>query len=77
MSKLVCSRRSTVLTLPFSKSSVNKPGNPLQKVRLSTVDLLVLTNFDKVLLILQTLFTLLQNKLPKWGRSIVLSHPLQ
>jgi len=39
------------------------PGNPYGTGRISTVDLLVLTSLGKLHLILQTLFTFLQNKL--------------
>jgi hypothetical protein len=38
--------------------------NPYRKGRLSTFDLLVLTSLDQLHLILQTLLTFLQNKLP-------------
>ncbi len=40
------------------------PGNPYCKGKPSTVDLHVLTSFDQLLLILQTLFTFLQNMPP-------------
>ncbi len=41
-----------------------KPGNPYWWERLSSVDLLVPTSSDQLLLKLQTIFTFLQNKLP-------------
>jgi hypothetical protein len=45
-------------------SVVFKTGKPCYRGWLSTVDLHVLTCLDQLLLILQTLFTFLQNKLP-------------
>ena len=41
--------------------------NLLKGRRLSTVDLLVPTSVDEQLLIIQTLFTFIQNKLPQSG----------
>ncbi len=40
------------------------PGNPSLRGRLSTVDLLVITSLDQLLLIMQTLCTLVRNKPP-------------
>jgi len=40
------------------------PGNPYWSGRLSPVDPLLLTNLSHLLLILRTLYTFLQNKLP-------------
>ncbi len=45
-------------------SDDEKAGNPYGRGRLSTVDLLVLTSLDQFFLIMQTLRTFLQNKLP-------------
>jgi len=42
-------------------------GNPYVRGRLSAFDLLVLTSLDQLILMLKTLFTFLQNKLPKSG----------
>ncbi len=42
-------------------------GNPYWRGRLSIVDLFALTSLDQLLLILQTLFLFLQNKLALWG----------
>jgi len=41
-----------------------QPGNPYRRGRLSTVDLLVIANLNRLLLILNTSFTFSQNKLP-------------
>ncbi len=49
------------------------PGNPYWRDRLSTDDLLVLTNLDELLLIMQTLFTFYNSM----RRSTELSLPLQ
>jgi hypothetical protein len=40
------------------------PRNPYRRRKLSTVNLLVQTSLDQLLLIVQTLFIFLQNKLP-------------
>ncbi len=56
-----------VYTLAFFLEQVPETfqaGNPYLRGRLSTFDLLVLTSLVRLLLILKTLFTLLQNKLP-------------
>jgi hypothetical protein len=65
---------------PSSTSKVDttaESGNPYWRGRLNTVDLLVLTSLDQLLLKLKILFTLLT----KWAiltrRSTVLSIPLQ
>jgi hypothetical protein len=41
-----------------------KPGNPYLSGRLSTIDLLALTGLHLLLLMLQTLFAFLHNKIP-------------
>jgi hypothetical protein len=41
-----------------------EPGKPILRAKLNTVDLLVQTSLDQLLLILLTLFAFLQNKLP-------------
>ena len=48
---------------PGFKGNIS-PGNPLLKEGLSTVDLLVITSLDQLLLKLKKLFSFLQNKLP-------------
>jgi hypothetical protein len=50
-------------------------GNPYWKGRLSTVDLLVLISLDMLLLLLQKLFTILQNKLTYGGGQLFLTIP--
>jgi hypothetical protein len=70
------------LAFPFSEGSLDVHGhykngrsemqsvrawNPYWKGRISTVDLPALTNLDLLLLIMQSFFTLLQNKLHVWG----------
>jgi hypothetical protein len=52
-------------------------GNPYWKGRLSTVDLLVLTSLDQLLLILPILFSFFTNKATLMRRSTVLSLPLR
>jgi hypothetical protein len=39
------------------------PGNPYSMGRVSTVDLFKLTSLDQLVLLLQTLFTILKNRL--------------
>jgi len=51
-------------TLFFDTLMILLPGMPYLRGRLSTLDLLVVTSLDNLLLILKTLFTFLQNKLP-------------
>jgi hypothetical protein len=55
-------------------------GNPYRRGRLGTVELLVLTSLDHLLLILEkygNIFTCLQNKATLMRGSIVLSHPFE
>jgi hypothetical protein len=54
-----------------------RDGKPYWKGRLSTVDLLVLTSLNQLLFlfVLQTIFTFLQNKLPKWGGHLYWAFP--
>jgi len=52
-------------------------GEPFLKVRLSTVDLLVLTSSDLLLLILKTFLTFFAKQATLMRRSTVLSLPLQ
>jgi hypothetical protein len=54
-----------------------QPGNPYWRGWLSTVDLLVPTNFDQLLMIFQTTFTFYKKQDTLMRRSIVLSLPLQ
>ena len=54
-------RHSTLYSYP---THTYKPGKTNWRGRLSTVDLLVLTSLDQLLLKLKTLFTFLLNKLP-------------
>jgi hypothetical protein len=56
--------QSTVVLQGFQNLAWLLPGNPYRKGMLGTVDLLVLTSLDRLLLIMQTLFTFLRNKLP-------------
>jgi hypothetical protein len=53
--------------ISYSKWGKVPARNSCWRGRLSTVNLRVLTSLDQLLLILQTLFTFLQNKLPYWG----------
>ncbi len=54
------------------------PWNPYWKGRLSTIDLLVLTSFDQLLVLLKILFTYLTKQLTLMRRStVLLSLPLQ
>jgi hypothetical protein len=53
------------------------PGSSYRKGRLSTVELLVSTSLDLLLLIMQTLFTLLQKQAFLVRRSTVLILPFQ
>jgi len=52
-------------------------GKSYRVERLSTIDLLVLTSFDQLLLIMQTLFTFFTAQVTLMMRSTVLSLPLQ
>ncbi len=58
------------LTLP-------RPGKPYWRGRLSTVDLLVLTGLDQLLLIVKILFTFFTNQATLMRRSTVLSFSLR
>jgi hypothetical protein len=51
-------------------------GNPYWRGSLSTVDLLVITNLDQLLLIMQTFFYFLSKRALIIGRSTVLNLPL-
>ncbi len=53
--------------------SLDRPGNPYLRRRLSTFDLLVLTILDQLLLILQTLFKFFTKQANFMRRSTVLS----
>ncbi len=53
-----------ILILIYEASQVAWGREPLLKGKASIVDLLVLTSLDQLLLILQTLFTFTQNKVP-------------
>ncbi len=52
-------------------------GNPYRRGQISTVDLLVLTSFDKLLYILKILFSYFTKQVTPIRRSTVLSLPLQ
>jgi hypothetical protein len=52
------------ITICHSHKDLVHPRNPYQSGKLSTVDLLVLTSLDELLLIMKKLSTFLQNKLP-------------
>jgi hypothetical protein len=56
-------RRSTILSLPLQLVFPAVIYVYFWRGRLSTIDLLALTDLDHLLLAIQTLFTLLQNKL--------------
>jgi hypothetical protein len=53
------------------------PRNPYRRGQLSTVDLLVLTSLDQLLLILKTLLTFFTKQASLRRRSTLLSLPLQ
>ncbi len=67
----------TVAQWNRERKLTQKSGNPNWRGRLSTVDLLVLTNIDQVLLKLKTLFTFLLKQPILMRRSTALSLPLQ
>ncbi len=54
-----------------------QPGNPYSEVKLSTVDLLVLSSLDQLLFQLKILFIFVKNQATVMWRSSVLSLPLQ
>jgi hypothetical protein len=56
---------------------IEQPGNPYWRGRLSTVDLLVLTSLNNMVLIMKILFTFVTKQAILERRSTVLSLPLQ
>jgi hypothetical protein len=59
------------------KKEYLKPGNPygVERLRISTVDLLVLTYSDQLLFILKMLLAIVTKQASLIRRSTVLSHP--
>jgi hypothetical protein len=64
-------------TLLFDTLMILMPGNPYLRERLSTLDLLVVTSLDNLLLILKTFFYFFTKQATLLRRSTVLRLPLQ